>query len=516
MKTASNTSLQAQEVLLQNLQQASLYPHEIDSFTLLQTHISWILLTGPFAYKFKKPVNLGFLDFSTLALRKHFCEEELRLNRRFAPELYLDVITLTGSHEQPVLNGSGPAIEYAVKMKQFPQSAQLDEVLANNQLTAEHIDSLAATVADFHQRADQAASDTTYGLPEQVWQPVAENFAHIRQSLGPSQYESRLTKLESWCKQQFSQLQDFIRQRKADGYIREGHGDMHLRNMALLDGKVVLFDCLEFNPALRWIDIINDIAFLLMDLDDRQQSSLAWRCLNRYLEQTGDYKGIRLLNFYSVYRALVRAKVDAIRLGQPHLTETEQEKTRQDFLSYLDLAEHYIQGHSPVLIITRGVSGTGKTTYTQQLLETMGAIRIRSDVERKRLYADNSDLYNTETTQQVYQNLAEMAGELLTDGYHVIVDATFIDIRQISLFQQLAARMDIPFHILEFNARPDTLRKRIRLRKQDYSDATIDVLEQQLQNWHAIPDALKGCLIQLDTEQAINIKQLAAKLTPTD
>jgi len=515
MNATANTSLQAQEVLLQNLQQPALYPHEVDSFTLLQTHISWVLLTGPFAYKFKKPVNLGFLDFSTLALRKHFCEEELRLNQRHAPELYLEVITITGSQEQPALNGKGPTIEYAVKMKQFPQSAQLDEVLNHHQLTSEHIDGLAETVAAFHQGTERAVTNTAYGLPEQVWQPVAENFAHIRQSLGQQQYEPRLKELESWCQKHFSQREDFIRQRKVNGHIREGHGDMHLRNLALLDGKVVLFDCLEFNPGLRWIDVINDIAFLLMDLDDRRQSPLAWRFLNRYLELTGDYKGIKLLNFYKVYRALVRAKVDAIRLGQPHLTQAEQENTLKDFLSYLELTESYTRAPSPVLILTRGVSGSGKTTYTQELLETVGAIRIRSDVERKRLYKDSSNLYSHELTQQVYEYLAELTENLLAAGQRVIVDATFIDIKQIILFQQLTDRMAVPFHILEFNAKPDTLRNRIRQRQQDYSDATINVLEQQLQNWQAITDDLKGYLIQLDTEQPINIKQLATTLSKT-
>lgn len=509
----ADTSLQQQEVLLANLQRAELFPHPVDRFELLQTHISWVLLTGPYAYKFKKPVNLGFLDFSTLELRKHFCEEELRLNRRFAPQLYLEVIDVCGSHEKPVLNDTGPVIEYAVKMKQFPQSAQLDEVLANGNLTMQHIDGLADTVAAFHQTTSQAGSDTHYGRVEQVYQPVQENFEHIRHSPAGQQFAARLDALEAWCQLQFKQLQNIFRARKDRGFIREGHGDMHLRNLALLGEEVVLFDCLEFNPALRWIDVINDIAFLLMDLDDRGQDKMAWRFLNRYLEHTGDYQGIKLLWFYKVYRALVRAKVDAIRLAQPHLSQTELNKTHADFLGYIELAEQYTQVPSPVLSITRGVSGSGKTTYSQDLLEIMGAIRIRSDVERKRLFSANTKLYSKETTQQVYQYLAEQAEELLSAGYHVIVDATFINIEQIEIFLQLATKHSVPFHILEFNAKPDTLRKRIRQRRQDYSDATVSVLEQQLQKWQSITDDLQGYVQQLDTEQAINIKQLAATLT---
>ena len=279
---------------------------------------------------------------------------------------------------------------------------------------------------------------------------------------------------------------------------------MHLRNMALLDGKVVLFDCLEFNPDLRWIDTINDIAFLIMDLEDRQQSPFAWRLLNRYLELTGDYEGLKLLTFYKVYRALVRVKVDAIRLSQfqdqsqdqTHLTQQEQDKTLKDFLSYIELTENYTQASTPILILTRGVSGTGKTTYTQPLLEMIGAIRIRSDVERKRLHNNSPDLYSKDMTQHVYQSLAELAEELLTAGYKVIVDATFIDPQQITLFQKIAEQMTLPFHILEFKARPETLRNRIHQRKEDYSDATVNVLEQQLQNWQAVSDNLMANLIQ--------------------
>ncbi len=508
MTTADNTSLQRQEVLLQHLQQAALFPHPVEAFTLLQTHISWVLLTGPYAYKFKKPVDLGFLDFSTLALRKHFCEEELRLNQRLAPQLYLEVITITGSPEHPVLNGQGPVLEYAVRMRQFPQAAQLDEVLARGELNADHIDKLAEVVADFHQTTAQADPKSSYGDPQQVYQPVQENFEHIRRSPGLEQYASRLDALEEWCQARFKQLQATLNERRHSGYIREGHGDMHLRNLALLDGKVVPFDCLEFNPELRWIDVINDIAFLLMDLDDRRQAPLAWRLLNRYLELTGDYRGVTLLNFYKVYRALVRAKVDAIRLGQPHLAPQEQENTCRDFLSYIELAETYTRKPSPVLVITRGLSGSGKSRHSQSLLEMLGAIRIRSDVERKRLFKDEARLYDKQITQQVYQTLAELSGELLSAGQHVIVDATFLDIDQITPFRQLAVSHGVPFRILEFTARPDTLRERVNRRKADYSDATVKVLEQQLQHWQALPADMQDVLISLDTEQAIDIQQL--------
>ena len=512
MSALADTSLTAQEVLLSHLQTKALFSHEVSRFELLQTHISWVLLTGPYAYKFKKPVDLGFLDFSTLALRKHFCEEELRLNQRLAPQLYLDVVSINGDTSHPHINGTGPVIEYAVKMRQFPQSAQLDKVLARHELTPTHIDSLADAVANFHHDTAQAGPDSPYGDPDSVLQPVMENFAHIRQIHSLAEYEPRLQAIKDWCQSRFTQLKELFVLRKAQGFIREGHGDMHLRNMALLEDRVVLFDCLEFNPALRWVDTINDIAFLLMDLDDRHQGPLAWRFLNRYLQHNGDYDGLRLLDYYKVYRALVRAKVDAIRLAQSHLTKQEQQQTRDDFLGYLSLAESYIQTPRPVLVITRGLSGSGKTTYSQSLLESLGAIRLRSDVERKRQFAAAGDLYDKTVTQQVYQHLHDLAALLLQAGYSVIVDATFLDSAHIQPMHTLATHMGIPFHILEFNASPDTLRRRISQRAAEYSDADLTVLEKQLQHWHALPAKMQTSLIQVDTEQDIDLEQLINKL----
>lgn len=512
MTTIADTSLTEQEVLLANLQQTDQFPHPVEKFELLQTHISWVLLTGPYAYKFKKPLDLGFLNFSTLALRKHFCEEEVRLNRRFSDELYLDVISITGDINSPQINGPGKVIEYAVKMRQFPQSAQLDVILSKQGLTNNHIDNLADAIAEFHQHAERAGGETHYGDADNILNPVLENFSHIRNIHQLAAYEPQLSRLEDWCRTEFNKLKPLFNKRKQAGFIREGHGDMHLRNMALLDDRVVLFDCLEFNPDLRFIDVMNDLAFLLMDLDDRHQVPYAWRCLNRYLQHSGDYEGLKLLAYYKIYRALVRAKVDAIRLSQPHLTVDEQNKTTQDFLDYVVLAESYIEPGERQLIITRGLSGSGKSTYTQILLEAMGAIRIRSDVERKRSYSEQSNLYNHAVTEQVYQRLLVLAETCLTTGYPVIIDASFLDTQQIWPFHALASRMGMAFHILEFNAKPDTLRTRLKQRQAEYSDATLEVLEKQISKWCSVPEDLQKHLLAIDTEHEINIKELKGQL----
>ena len=268
------------------------YDHPVSDIQLIETHISWIILTGDFAYKIKKPVNLGFLDFSTLDKRRFCCEEELRLNRRLAAAIYLDVVPVTGEPARPELCGTGRAIEYAVKMVQFPQPAQLDRMLANGELENRHIDALAALVAEFHQSIEVAPEASEFGDPERVYGPVAENFRQIRQQPGSDRNDARLAELERWSKTTFDTLTDVFTQRKKDGFIRECHGDMHLRNLVWFEGAPLAFDCLEFNPALRWIDTLSEVAFLVMDLQDRQQPQFAQRFLNAYLERCGDYQGM--------------------------------------------------------------------------------------------------------------------------------------------------------------------------------------------------------------------------------
>ena len=265
------------------------FNHPVTRIELLETHISWVILTGPYAYKIKKPVNLGFLDFSTLAQRQHFCKEELRLNRRLAPDIYLDVILIRGTADSPHFGGAGDVIDYAVKMRQFPQAAQLDRLLQQDKLPSEYLDAIAEVVAQFHDNIEKASATSQYGEPAQVWQPVAENFAQIRERETRTALLKQLATLHDWSLSNFERLKPVFSQRKHDGFVRECHGDLHLRNIAWFEDKPLIFDCIEFNPDLRWIDVISDLTFLFMDLIDRAQPALAYRLLNRYLTHTGDY-----------------------------------------------------------------------------------------------------------------------------------------------------------------------------------------------------------------------------------
>lgn len=495
-----------------------IYAFPVKTCRLIETHISWVILTGDYVYKIKKPVNLGFVDFSTLEKRKYYCEEELRLNRRLAPDLYLDVISLTGSGDHPVLNGKDKAFEYAVRMRQFSQEMQLDHVLARNELRQDMIDSLAGLIARFHQQVEVAGINDMAGKPEQVYQPVRENFIQIRTRIQDKSKLDVLDAIEQWNEELFNRIKNSLAERKQHGFIRECHGDLHLRNLAWYDNKPLAFDCLEFNSDFRWIDVISEVAFLVMDLEDHKQPELAQRFLNRYLEYTGDYAGCRVLRFYLSYRAMVRAKVAAIRLSQSGTTQQESNAAGDEMDSYLQLALSYKKQTKPFLIITRGMSASGKSTLTQPLLEKIGAIRIRSDIERKRLFGITPDqdahaepeqgIYRREATHKTYLKLLELSETIIDAGLPVIVDATFSTAEQRQLFKELATKKQVRFIILEFITSEETLKQRIRNRTQDVSDADIHILENQIKNWHPLEQDEKTYSIPIHTEETFDIEKL--------
>lgn len=487
--------------LITALRRPTAYPHAVGYVRVAETHISWVLLTGDYAYKIKKPVDYGFLDFSGLAQRRHYCKEELRLNRRYAPQLYLDVVPIAGNCEAPAVGGDAEPIEYAVKMRQFPEEARLDRVLARGELRREHIAFLAEDLAMFHRAAAVATEDMPYGAAGQVWQPMAENFTQIRPLLQEDETLALLDRMQRWSEERYATLCEALAQRKRDGRIRECHGDAHLANIVLLDDRPVLFDCIEFNPDLRWIDVISEIAFLTMDLHDRGRDDLAHRALNDYMQASGDYAGLTLLRFYQVYRALVRAKVTCLRGAQDGIDEPAREELKQRTAAYLRLALRFTDIAPTPLMITHGLSGSGKTTLTDSVLESQGALRLRSDVERKRLFgfaADartlsslDSGLYNQDANARTYRHLALLAETVVDAGFPALVDATFLHREQRDVFRALADRMHVPFVIFDCSAPADVLRERVSTRlagARDASEATIDVLERQLLQYEPLSE----------------------------
>ncbi|TAN78193.1 MAG: aminoglycoside phosphotransferase [Gallionella sp.] len=477
--------------LIRALGDPACYDHPVAQVQLIETHISWVLLTGGYAYKIKKPLNLGFLDFSTLELRRLACDDEVRLNRRLAAEMYLGVVAITGSPEAPRLDGRGEAIEYAVKMRQFPPDATLDRLDERGELGIAQIDQLAARMAHFHLTGcPSAPADSPWGEPDTIARPVSENFQLLAIRLDEPAENRLLARLQSWSSAEHARLAPLLIERKRNGWIRECHGDLHLGNLAWVNGQLLIFDCIEFNTALRWIDVISEVAFCFMDLLHRRHSNLALRFLNAWLEASGDYAGMALLRYYAVYRALVRAKVAALRAGQPGGGDSGRAEVR----AYLQLAGRLSQNTPAQLWITHGLSGSGKTTLTQTLLQEQGMIRLRSDVERKRLAGLDAParsgsevgkgLYAPEIGRRTYDHLARLAEGLLDAGWPVIVDAAFLERPQRDLFREIAQRRGARFRILDIRADHDTLRKRVSLRAaqgKDASEADLRVLQHQIE-----------------------------------
>ena len=499
--------------LINALLNPKVYNHPTDPLTLFETHISWVLLVGPFAYKIKKPLKLGFLDYSTLEKREFYCREELRLNRRLAPNLYLEVVPITGTAETPRIDQEGIPIEYAVKMRVFLQKALLSHAIEEGKLTSRHIDTLAREVADFHQQIDVAPTATAYGTPVKILEPMRANFeALLRANLDPARLD-QITHLARWSEHYLAEHEMEFVQRKERGFIRECHGDMHLGNIILDNGSLTIFDGIEFNESLRWIDVMNEVAFCTMDLHHRGRSDFAHRFLNAYVQETGDYRGLGIIKLYFVYRALVRAKVAWIRLEQEETEGMVEPQLFDELHTYLDLAEKFTVPSSPHLFITHGVSGTGKTVGTQSLIDSIGAIRLRSDVERKRLaglhWATQTHselregLYSPSVTAKTYDSLAQHAETLLKAGFHVIADATFLHRGPREQFKQLATRLKVGFHILSFTASDQALRRRITTRmaeQRDASEATPEVLEQQLKNQNLLEKEELRSTIHIDSE----------------
>jgi len=506
--------------LITALQNKAIYDHPVAEFELIETHCAWVLLTGEYAYKIKKPLDLGFLDFSTLEKRHHVCEEEIRLNRRLAGEIYLGVVPITGSIDTPQLNGNDAVIEYAVKMRQFEAGMEFDQLIKQGELTNAHIDELATCVASFHQSLEGATSDTLFGEPATIQKPMLENFSQVESTLSEIMVNAALEELKQWTGQQLRQLTPLLCSRKQDGFIRECHGDLHLANVTCYQNRVMLFDCLEFNPELRWIDQISDIAFLIMDLDAFGRSDLGFRFLNTWLQQTGDYAGVPLLRLYLVYRAMVRAKVAAIQHAQ-HPNEGHLEQCQH----YLELATSYTQRPATPLMITHGLSGSGKSSISQLILEQLGAIRVRSDVERKRLHglsfdarsksSVEGDLYSAPASEATYQRLATIAQKVTAGGYPVIIDATFLKSVQRQQFNNTAREIGVPFIILHFHAPEALLRQWIierNIKGGDPSEADISVLEHQIKTQEPLGDDELACAVTIDSGIGVDIRVLCKEI----
>jgi aminoglycoside phosphotransferase family enzyme len=497
--------------LITALLEPARYPHLVARVELVQTHGAWVLLAGDFAYKIKKPVRFAFMDFGTLAARRHACETEIRVNRRFqqhdrpATQLYRGVLPIVGTPENPRWGTPGAndrqAIEFAVQMHRFDEAMRLAHLCQRGALTAAHVAGLAQRMAAFQARAAVAGPTQPWGHAAAAMRWPRENFSTLRTALPGPDDAAQVRALSEWAEQCFVAIEPLLSRRRQKGRVREGHGDLHLANLVLIGGdgvrgdEVLPFDAIEFNDELRWIDVASDMAFAWMDLLDHGQPGLANVLISEWLDASGDVSAPTVWGFFASYRAGVRAKVAALRAGQQGDTSPEAAFGLAQARRYLALAHSIAHPPRPQLLITHGLSGSGKTWASGRWLQAEAsgrAIRLRSDVERKRLHGVsplaasgsglNTGLYRPQAHEQTYASLRARARGLLQDGWTVLVDAAFLRRAERQAFAELAQTEGCPFHILACEAAPEVLRQRISARQAaggDASEATLAVLEQQ-------------------------------------
>lgn len=487
------------------------YPHHIPGkVKLVETHISYVFLAGEFAYKVKKPIQTDFLDYTTLERRQRCCQEELRLDRRYAPELYLEVVPIygEGSLIAPADDATQP-IEYAVKMRRFPDGALLSERIEAGRLSTGEVIQLAVAVADFHRQACACASATANAWPDFLFDNSKQLFAPIAQAVSGATANT-LRVVQAWSNDYFTQHQATFVERAHAGRIRECHGDLHLQNVVCWQGRLMPFDGIEFNERLRWIDVLSDAAFLAMDLAARDHLDLSRTFMNAYLEQTGDHGSLNVLRWFLCYRALVRALVASLRLQQPDLSETERTETQQICQRHVDLAYRYTLREAPTLWITHGVSGSGKTTVSEHVVQRHEAFRLRSDIERKRRFGLSPTerpsaelqpkMYSEVENVRTYETLQQIARGILRAGYSVIIDATFLRQTQRQAFCDTASDEGAAFAILDCHTDPHTLRQRVADRmaqNSDASDADLQVLEHQLASQQPLTTAERAKVVDI-------------------
>jgi len=462
------------------------YPHSVDHIEMIQTHASWVFLTGAYAYKFKKPVNFGFMDFSTLSKRCYYCEQELKLNRRHAADIYLDVLPVYQRGTTFALAGSGEIVDYCLKMIQFDQSCLFDQKLVQGTLQPRWMDDLANHVACFHTRAE-INNDTGFDHTALLADHIRDNLSIAARYVGLAISPADLATLSSFADTALKDRQAVLAQRQSDKHVRHCHGDLHFRNITLIDGAPTLFDCIEFNDAYSIIDTMNDIAFVVMDCDAHGRSDLGMRFLSRYLEYSGDYGGLPLLSLYLFYRASVRGKVACILADE--LPDYQQQPQWLEARRYFDLALAYTQSGTPRLFAIGGLSGSGKSHLALQCCGKECAIIIRTDATRKRIASDFPDLalYGKQMHIHTYHAMFDAARTALAAGFSVILDATFLHPDSRRQAHALASECAVPLHFYWLDMGEAILRKRIRKRQRsatDISDADLSVLELQLAEYN--------------------------------
>lgn len=502
--------------LVQQMLSSDFYNHEVaEPVRLMQTHVSYVLLTGDYVYKLKKPVDFGFLNYSTLEKRKHFCREELRLNQKGAGSLYLDVVQINEADGQFEIDGAGEVADYAVKMRQFPQAALLSDQFERGAFDEEKVRSLAKTIAQFHQETPTDDHIRSYGTVESIRAAFDENYEQTVGFTGGDAVETPQTQKQfdetkAYTDNFFETRQDLFQQRLERDRIRACHGDLHLGNICEWEGDILLFDCIEFNEPFRFVDVMYDIAYVVMDLEIAGRKDLSNIFINQYAEETGDWEGLKVLPMYVSRQSYVRAKVTSFMLGDPSVSDEDKKAASEKAAKYYRLAWSYLQDYQPgekgQIAVMAGLSGSGKSTTASALAQQANAIHLRSDAVRKHLAGiplnqkGGDEIYTPKMSDKTYSRLIDLGVQLAVEGYSVVLDAKFDRKEKREAAIAAAKSKNIPLTFIHCQAPEDVLKTRLDQRSGDIADATADVLARQSMESFSEDEPVKA----IDTTQPVD------------
>jgi aminoglycoside phosphotransferase family enzyme/predicted kinase len=505
-----------QSKIVKLMQKPDFYPHSVDAVTLQETHISRVFLTGEFVYKIKKPVDLDFLDFTTLEKRRHFCRMEVELNRRLTHDIYQDVVSITKINQSYDLEGAGKAVEYAVKMKQLPAGSTMARLLTEGQVDTQSVDQLAQVLAAFYDAARSGPKINAAGSWDTVKANCEENFSQTEEFTG-NLIDKRMYQIIFSASRSFlQQRKELFERRVKKNKIREGHGDLRTDHIYFTPDGIQIIDCIEFNERFRCGDIAADLAFLAMDLDFEGYPGIARALLEAYVHHSGDPDVFVLLDFYKCYRAFVRAKVNCFRLKQSELAEREQVELRRQTRRFVNLAYEYaLQFTHPTVWVVCGMIASGKSTVANALADALQIKVLHSDVVRKKLFDRQvfesqeeefgEGMYSQDATSLTYGKLLLLAQEEIEQGRSVILDATFSREDQRREMLRLVEDRDADIVFVECRCREAVIRKRLRNRSKSpaISDARLRHLEEFKSRYEAPDEIPPGIKIIVNTERSL-------------
>ncbi len=507
METVSKSS-----ALVEALLKPEAYPNHPHNVEFTQTQMSFVFLTGDYVFKIKKPVNLGYLDYTTLEKRHYFCQQELELNRRLSPDVYLEVVSIVENGGRISIGDKGEIIEYAVKMRQLPRDRNMDSLLPRGQVTEEMVVSVAKKLAVFHDSAMTNPQIKTFGKLDAILTNITENFTQTKKYIGKSTSALQYDRINVY-NDEFTRANKLLFQKRVDnGRIKDCHGDLHAAHVCFANG-IYIYDCIEFNDRFRYCDVASEVAFLAMDLDRYQRADLSQAFINAYVKFSQDEELLQLLNFYKCYRAYVRGKVESFKLDDPFIADKETALAAAK--GYFDLAYRYTK-EKPFLLITSGLVGTGKTTVAQALSQSLGFTVISSDITRKKLAGISptehrfeefrGGIYSEGFSRKTYDEMFAQARALLDQGQSVILDASFKKKNERARARSLAEETNADFVVIECTLDEKTIKSRLeqRLKEGSVSDGRWEVYESQKQDFDKIMELSSQNHIIVDTSQPVS------------